>query len=176
MFLWNFHHLFLVLFYQWNNYNQVLITVSDFLGHFSKNHLLEGGYTFQWGVCFWIGGISRGMPQWHALDLMKGFSKKIMWCETTHPLSPLWETLKMMGTPLCQTTLVSIFQSVLTLIWLQWNWLSLLISSLFSMYFNFGWTSYIHIYIELILSFGLAIYIYIYWTDFEFYSNYWIFL
>ena len=84
MFLWNFHHLFLVLFYQWNNYNQVLITVSDFLGHFSKNHLLEGGYTFQWGVCFWIGGISRGMPQWHALDLMKGFSKKnhVMW---NHP-------------------------------------------------------------------------------------------
>ena len=31
---------------------QVLMTVSDFSGFFSRNHFLEGGFTFQWGVCF----------------------------------------------------------------------------------------------------------------------------
>ena len=143
MLLWNFCHLFLVLFYEWNNYNQVLITVSDFFGHFSKNHFLEGGYTFQWGVFLNRGDFKGGCPNGMHWIWWRGFPKKIMRCEITHLLPPLWETLKMMGTPLCQTKLVWTFQSVLTLIWLQWNWLSLLISLLFSMYFNFGWTSYI---------------------------------
>ena len=32
---------------------QVLMTVSDFSGIFSRNHFLEGGFTFRWkGVCF----------------------------------------------------------------------------------------------------------------------------
>ena len=48
-FLWNFCHLFPVLFYEWN---QVLMTVSNFSGFFSRNHFLEGGFTFQWGVVF----------------------------------------------------------------------------------------------------------------------------
>ena len=28
---------------------QVLMTVSDFSGFFSRNHFLEGGFTFHWG-------------------------------------------------------------------------------------------------------------------------------
>ena len=28
---------------------QILMTVSDFFWFFSRNHFLEGGFTFQWG-------------------------------------------------------------------------------------------------------------------------------
>ena len=45
----DFCHLFPVLFYAWNT------SINDsfwFLGFFSRNHFLEGGFTFQQGVCF----------------------------------------------------------------------------------------------------------------------------
>ena len=35
---------------------QILMTVSDFSGFFSRNHFLEGGLTFQWGVCLSVRG------------------------------------------------------------------------------------------------------------------------
>ena len=32
---------------------QALMTIPDFFGFFSRNHFLEGGFTFQWkGGCF----------------------------------------------------------------------------------------------------------------------------
>ena len=34
---------------------QVLMAVSDFSGFFSRNHFLEGGFIFQWGVVFLLG-------------------------------------------------------------------------------------------------------------------------
>ena len=37
---------------------QVLMTVSDFLKIFSRNHFLEGGFTFQWEFVSQMGGAS----------------------------------------------------------------------------------------------------------------------
>ena len=61
--LWNFCHLFPV-FYDWKK------SINDsfwFLGFFSRNHFLKGGFTFQWGRgggCFSDGGwfLSGGHP------------------------------------------------------------------------------------------------------------------
>ena len=44
-FLWN------LIFFQccFMSETQVLMTVSNFRGFFSRNHFLRGGFTFQWG-------------------------------------------------------------------------------------------------------------------------------
>ena len=57
---------------------QVLMTVSDFWGIFSRNHFLEGGFTFQWGeVVSQMGGfIVKWGGLWGASILMMGVSKK----------------------------------------------------------------------------------------------------
>ena len=97
MFLWNFCHLFPVLFYDWNK------SITDsfwFFRGFSRNHFLEGCFTFQCGRdCFsdrealflseCKGGRGGGGAPWGALVLMQGFSKKIIgWGSTPSP-SPL---------------------------------------------------------------------------------------
>ena len=45
---------------------EALMIVSDFLGFFSRNHFLEGGFTFHWEVgVFQLGGasfLSEGHP------------------------------------------------------------------------------------------------------------------
>ena len=66
---------------------QVLMTVSDFLGFFSKNYFLEGGFTFQWGgevyfpngMASFLSGGEGGVPHGGALILMGGggFEKKL---------------------------------------------------------------------------------------------------
>ena len=55
---------------------QVLMIVSDFLGFFSRNYFLEGGFTFQWGgiwfsVEWGLNFKRRGAPL-GALALMGG--------------------------------------------------------------------------------------------------------
>ena len=51
------------------------MTFSDFLGVFSRNHFLEGGFTIQWGASF-LGG---GHPfEGRGIDFDGGFSKKVM--------------------------------------------------------------------------------------------------
>ena len=78
---------------------QILMTVSDFLGFFSRNHFLEGDFTFQWGGgevgCFSAGGFiftcKRGCPM-RGIGFDGGFLKKRSQDGGATPL--LWETLK----------------------------------------------------------------------------------
>ena len=66
---------------------------------FSRNHVMEGCFTFQWGSLFfrWWGFIfnwgGRGTP-WRASFLMGvGFGKNIMGWGKMHPMPPLyWKT------------------------------------------------------------------------------------
>ena len=73
---------------------QLLMTVSNFGGFFSRNHFLEGSFTFQWEGCFSDGGPSflsggkGGGHHWGHHFWWEGFSKKIAGWEG-HP--PLWE-------------------------------------------------------------------------------------
>ena len=76
---------------------QVLMTVSDLLGFFSRNYFLEGGFTFQWGgiwfsVEWGLNFKRRGAPL-GALALMEGeIFKKHHRMEGAAP-RPLWEIL-----------------------------------------------------------------------------------
>ena len=93
MFLWNFCHLFPVLFYDWNK------SITDsfwFFRGFSRNHFLEGSFTFQCGrdcfsdreVLFLSECRGEGRAPCRASVLMQGFSKKIIgWGGTPSPLS-----------------------------------------------------------------------------------------
>ena len=79
-FLWNFCYLFsyAVLWVK-----QVLMTVSDFSGFFSRIHILERGFTFQWGGgCFseWGFILKWGVPHGVGIgfDEGGGGSKKII--------------------------------------------------------------------------------------------------
>ena len=69
---------------------QVLMTVSNFSGIFSRNHFLEGGFTFQWG--------RGGVP-----ILIGGFKENCRMggggYPTCSPPSPLWETLGLYTAP-----------------------------------------------------------------------------
>ena len=67
---------------------QVLITVSNFFCFFSKNHVLEGGFTFQWmGFIFkWVGDTPWGGSI--GFDGGGGVA-----CPLPPPCPPLWETL-----------------------------------------------------------------------------------
>ena len=79
---------------------QVLMTIPDFFGFFSRNHFLEGGFTFQWkGGCFSVGGfifMCGGEGGWgcpmRGIGFDGGFLKKNNRMEGATP--PLWETLK----------------------------------------------------------------------------------
>ena len=95
MSLWNFCHPFPV-FYDWNTSTNDRIW---FFRVFSRNHFLEGGFTFQWGwVLFfrWEGFIFKwvGAP-WGVLVLMGGgFKKKgSMGGHPPPPPPPPWEIL-----------------------------------------------------------------------------------
>ena len=61
---------------------EALMTVSDFLGFFSRNHFLEGGFTFQWVVgVFQLGGasfLSEGHAMRSVLMGVRGGSRKII--------------------------------------------------------------------------------------------------
>ena len=66
---------------------QVLMTVFDFSGVNSRNHFLEGGFTFQWeGVVFQLGGasfLSGGASWWGISFVGEVLEKKIVgWRET----------------------------------------------------------------------------------------------
>ena len=73
----NFCHLFPVLFYEWNT------STADrfpFLGFYSRNHFLEGGFTFQWrGIWFsveWDFNFKRRCALLGTLALMGGWFSK----------------------------------------------------------------------------------------------------
>ena len=79
---------------------QVLMKVSNFLEFFSRNHFLEDGFTFQWGVVFQIEGgfIFKWWEVPHGdISFDGGLKKKCrMGGATPHappPPSPLLETL-----------------------------------------------------------------------------------
>ena len=70
----------------------VLMTVTDFSGFFSRNHFLEGSFTFQWGgggggSVAWGFIFKWGDTPWGASVLIEGVLKKI------GGTPPLWETL-----------------------------------------------------------------------------------
>ena len=60
---------------------QVLMAVSDLLDFFSKNHYLQGGFIFQWQVCFSVREVSflsgEACPI-GGISFDGGFSNKIM--------------------------------------------------------------------------------------------------
>ena len=72
---------------------QVLMTVSNFSGFFSRNHSLKGGFTFQVGGCFSVWEL-HFQVEWGAM-VWRGFSKKIIGWGFVAPHAPLlWETLQ----------------------------------------------------------------------------------
>ena len=85
MSLWNFCHPFPV-FYDWNTSTNDRIR---FFRVFSRNHFLEGGFTFQWGwVLFfrWEGFIFKwvGAPWGYWFWWEGGSKKKVAWGGTLH--------------------------------------------------------------------------------------------
>ena len=102
MFLWNFCHLFPVLFYDWNK------SITDsfwFFRGFSRNHFLEGCFTFQCGRdCFsdrealflseCKGGRGGGVPHEEHWFWCRGFQKIVGWKRAPSPL-PIMENPEM---------------------------------------------------------------------------------
>ena len=82
---------------------QVLMTVSDFLGFFSRNHFVERGFTFQWEDLFFRRVASFlsvcGRCHMGALVLMGGGGggKEKNSGGWGHHLLPLWETLQVVS-------------------------------------------------------------------------------
>ena len=77
---------------------QVLMTVSDFLRFFSRNHFLEGGFPFQWGVISQLGASflcaeGRGGGRMRGIGFDGGFLKKNQKIEEGNSPPPS-ETLK----------------------------------------------------------------------------------
>ena len=73
----NFCNLFPVLFYKWNT--QVLMTVSDFLGFFSKNHFLEGALFINWRGSILSGAEGGGVGGREHRLWWGGFEKIMRW-------------------------------------------------------------------------------------------------
>ena len=76
---------------------QLLMTVSDLLGFFSRNYFLEGGFTFQWGgiwfsVEWGLNFKRRGAPLGALALMTEEIFKKHQGMEgAAH--RPLWKTL-----------------------------------------------------------------------------------
>ena len=76
---------------------QLLMTVSDLLGFFSRNYFLEGGFTFQWGgiwfsVEWGLNFKRRGAPLGALALMTEEIFKKHQGMEGAAP-RPLWKTL-----------------------------------------------------------------------------------
>ena len=76
---------------------QVLMTVSNFFGFFSRNYFLEGGFTFQWGgiwfsVEWGLNFKRRGAPLGALALMTEEIFKKHQGMEGAAP-RPLWKTL-----------------------------------------------------------------------------------
>ena len=85
-FLWGFCRVFVIFFqYCFMSETQLLMTESDFFGFFSRNHFLEGAFTFQLegGFIFKSVFVGRGGAPWEHQLWWGGVGvKKIM--ETSH--------------------------------------------------------------------------------------------
>ena len=76
---------------------QVLMTVSNFGGFFSRNYFLDGGFTFQWGgiwfsVEWGLNFKRRGAPLWALALITEEIFKKHQGMEGAAP-HPLWKIL-----------------------------------------------------------------------------------
>ena len=74
---------------------QLLVTVLDFSRFFSRNHFLEGGFTFQWGLVFSWWGVKKnhkmGVPHdtslWETLNIRYTFCNKNFKAFLQHEMS-----------------------------------------------------------------------------------------